>query len=180
MLIDERKAMLRIIKINSVILVMASLLMLGGCATTAHFSSTPIAEPEFSKELADLKHRYADIEKYDRFFAGPASAPAKDELVQLWGEPVTRKKWGEFALGLGMSIGLVASGYVSFPVLAFVVLIDGAAMPREEYVWQKGDYEVIAHGRRGALTRYEKRIHNWKWEKKSRSTEVAQASPATQ
>lgn len=141
-----------------------SLLTMGGCATTAEFNSTPKETSEFSKEKSYLESRYADIDKYDRTFASPADAPPVQKLGEIWGEPDRKeKRWGEFIFSFGIGVGFVATGYLSYPLLAVFFIMD--PYPQENYVWSKGDCEVTAFGRSEIFTRYEKRIHKWKWRK---------------
>ncbi|MFZ5522828.1 MAG: hypothetical protein ACOY9D_01925 [Pseudomonadota bacterium] len=140
------------------------LLSIGGCATTAEFNSTPKNASEFTKEKSYLVSNYSDIVKYDRTFASPEDAPPVQKLEKIWGEPnKIEKRWGDFVLGFGLGVGLVSTGYLSYPLLAVVYIMN--PYPQEKYVWNKGDYEVTAFGRSEVLTRYEKRIHSWKWKK---------------
>jgi len=137
---------------------------MSGCSTTQSFSNTPVESIEFTKNIANLEQNYSDIEKYDRTFASPSAAPRKHDLERLWGEPETKKKWGEFLFSLGLGIGLTSAGYLTYPLFAAVYILNPS--PKEEYIWKKGNYEIVANGRSGALVKYEKRIHNWEWEEK--------------
>lgn len=145
--------------------------MLSGCSTTANFSHTPSDSSEFKKDISELKRNYSDIEEYDRMFASPETAPTKDDLEKLWGTPATRKNWGVFALNFGLCVGLVSAGYLTYPVMAAVYLMN--PIPTEEYVWEKGNYQIVAQGRSDAFVRYEKRIHRWEWKEKSSAEDLA-------
>ena len=144
--------------------ILISLLAMGGCATTAEFNNTPKEASEFSKEKSYLESHYSDIDKYDRTFAPPTDAPPIHKLEEMWGEPNKKeKRWGEFIFSIGVGIGMVAAGYVSYPVLAvFYVMVP---YPQEKYIWNKGNYEVTAFGRSDIFTRYEERMHRWKWKR---------------
>lgn len=145
--------------------IIKSLLMCGlslslcACATTSRFDSTPTEEVDFLKDRPYLMSRYADINKYDRFFAGPEEAPPVEDIEKLWGQPSSmEKRWVQYTLSIGLAAVAVSVGY---PVAASVFFL--APHPQENYVWNKGNYQITAYGRRDLLTRYERRIHNWKW-----------------
>lgn len=147
------------LKYFSVGLVCVSVIF-SGCASTAHFNNTPVEESEFYKDLDYLSSKYSDVDEYDRLFASPKSAPSKDELVRMWGEPHTEKRWG--AYGFHMALGAWAAA----TALPLGILIWFAQpYPSESYVWVKGDYSISAIGRNDFLAGYEKRIHSWDWEK---------------
>lgn len=150
---------------------------MSGCSTTANFARTPVESTEFTKSLDDLKKAYSDIEKYDRTFASPASAPREKDLEGVWGEPTVKKKWGEFLTGLGLLTGMAAAGWVSYPIIAALYLND--PVPREEYTWNKGNYEITAAGRSDAFVLYEKRIHKWKWNEKNTTEQIELSSNVT-
>ena len=141
------------------------LLLVGGCASTASFTATPTEDSEFYKSLAELKHNYADIEKYDRTFGWPSTAPMSSDLSVLWGEPATKKKrWGHYALGIGVGIGLTVAGHLTYPLFIATFLM--FPIPDEYYTWRKGNYEIVALVRRYPYAGYEKRVHSWKWKGK--------------
>ena len=66
-------------------------------------------------------------------------------------------------VGVGLSLGFVSTGYLSYPFLAIVYIMH--PYPQKTYMWTKGNYQVTAIGRSELLTRYEERIHRWEWEK---------------
>lgn len=148
-------------KLKYKLIAVFGVLLVCGCASTSNFDNTPIEEAEFHKSYSQLKKDYSDIEMYERTFSSPSKSAPKKDLEELWGEAHTEKKWGEFLFGTGVGLGLVASGYMSFPLFALVYSI--YPMPSEEYTWEKGNFLITAHGRRDAYVRYEPRIHNWEW-----------------
>lgn len=147
--------------VRYVALVMVMPLLGGGCASTASFSALPIDEAEFQAPLTELKKDYADIEKYDRMFSAPSDAPRASELAALWGEPKVEKRWGEYIFVNGLGIGLAAGGYLTYPLVAGLILL--FPLPQEDHIWNKGDYEIVARVRTDAYVRYEERMHSWSW-----------------
>ncbi len=146
----------------NVVLIGLACFVLGGCASTANFNNTPNEASAFTKSRAELERDYSDIKKYDRGFASPSDSPSAEELVKLWGEPSAKRRyWGGYALGVGLSLAVVAAGYATYPVMAVAYLI--SPTPAEEYIWQKGNYEISAVSHSGAIVRYEQRISRWKW-----------------
>jgi hypothetical protein len=146
----------------NVVLMGLACFVLGGCASTANFSNTPKEASAFTKSRAELERDYSDIQKYDRVFASPTDSPSAEELVKLWGEPSAKRRyWGGYALGFGAGLALVAAGYATYPVIAVAYLISPRSA--EEYIWQKGNYEIAAVSRGDAVVRYEQRISRWKW-----------------
>ena len=139
-----------------------SFLLSSGCSTTQTFSHTPVNNQDFTKSLSTLKQEYSDIEKFDRTFGSPASAPTKQSLEKLWGTPdKTKKDWLSYAFGFGLGAGLTYIGFFTVPLFGAITLL--APTPREDYIWQKGNYEITAIGRSDALVKYEDRIHSWEW-----------------
>jgi len=137
---------------------------MGGCATNAELNNTPKDISEFTKEKTYLEGKYSDITKYDRIFGSPYDAPSVQKLEAIWGKPSKiEKRWIEYVFGWGISIGFIATGYVSYPVIAIVHMV--TPYPQEKYIWAKGDYEITASGRSEMFTRYEDRIHSWEWKK---------------
>jgi len=137
---------------------------MGGCATNAEFNNTPKELSEFTKEKPYLEGKYSDIAKYERIFGSSYDAPSVQKLEKIWGKPSKQeKRWVEYIFGWGLSIVFVATGYVSYPVLAIVHLM--SPYPQEKYIWVKGDYEIAASGRSEMFTRYEDRVHSWEWKK---------------
>ena len=167
--------MVKAIKVNLVFLLLLSSFMLGGCATKAHFSNTPVNNAEFTKSMTVLEHDYSDIKEYDRFFASPSEAPTLQELEELWGKSTTEKRWGVYALNIALGAGLVATGVLTYPFLAAIFVLNPT--PPEEYVWKKGNYEIVATGRNDALVGYEKRIHSWEWEEFQKDEELSKLEP---
>lgn len=157
-----------VLKYISVVLICSSLI-LNGCASTAHFNNTPVEESEFYKDLDYLRAKYSDIDEYDRTIASPKSAPTKNELDEMWGEPKTEKYWGAHLFFSALAAWNVAMGYPLF-LLVFV----GTPTPSENYVWEKGDYSISATGRNDLMVGYEKRIHSWEWKKNDASIKYAE------
>jgi len=145
-------------------------LILTGCATRANFDHTPTDEKEFVKSISELKHSYSDIEKYDRFFSSTSDSPPLDELEKQWGKPLIQIKWWKYAFFLSAEIGLTVVGLFSYPLLPVLFLFE--PLPQEEYIWQKGNYEITAQSRKDIFVGYEKRIHNWDWMEKPNSERV--------
>jgi hypothetical protein len=138
------------------------LLLSSGCSTTQTFSHTPISNQDFTKSFSTLKQEYSDIEKFDRTFGSPASAPPKQSLEELWGPPnKTKKHWLNYLWGLGLGAGLTYAGLITAPLFGVVVLI--TPTPYKEYIWQKGNYEITVKGRSDIFVKYEDHIHSWKW-----------------
>lgn len=152
-------------------LVVISSVSLTGCSTTANFSHTPTAPSEFTKNISELKQNYSDIAEYERRFAFPQPSAKEEELENLWGKPAVKKYWGSYALNAGALIAMVPLGYATYPIIGIFYFLQ--PMPREEYVWEKGNYRVVAYGNRNAFNGYEKRIHHWEWQERTSNEDIA-------
>jgi len=147
-----------------------------GCASIAHFDNTPTGAEEFLKDKSYLETHYTDIPKYDRVFASARNSPTLSELKDKWGEPNEQhKQWAGYAVGVMGEIGLVVSGYLAVPYAAAVNVM--LPFPQETYVWEKGNYTITAFGVRGAMSRYEKRIHSWNWQEKNQPASSVAVTP---
>ncbi len=138
--------------------------LLNGCATKANFNNTPTNNLEFQKDIKILKGNYSDIEKYDRFFASPTNAPEITELKKLWGNPREERRWGSYALGVALFIGCSAIGLFPYSYIVFPIVL--MPTPSKNYIWEKGKYQIVAHGRDDIFVGYDERVHNWTWEEK--------------
>jgi hypothetical protein len=149
------------------LLFLTIVLIFSGCASKANFSHTPVKQADFLKPIETLKQEYSDIEEYDRFFASPEEAARLEELEKMWGEPKKEVRWIEYGLGLGL---ITACTLFLYPICAISLVFQ--PMPREDYVWEKGDYTITAFSRNGIYVKYEDRIHNWEWKVKDLNSSV--------
>ena len=145
-------------KINISILIVASIIF-NGCASKVNFVHTPTKSEDFYKPMSTLKQEYSDIEEYDRIFASPQNTPELSELKSLWGEPEVDTKWTEYFLSKTLVIALAV---VVNPIMLGVIVLN--PLPRKEYVWHKGNYNIEVVERKGLLVGYEERVEFWEWE----------------
>ena len=145
-------------KINILLLFLISSLIFSGCASKANFTNTPVKQIEFTKNIETLKQDYSDINKYNASFVLPQNTPKVEELEKMWGEPEKTKQWFEFGFFTGVVILMSAFG-----TPAFLAVYLFQPMPRENYVWKKGDYTISAEGANSIYVGYEKRMFQWEW-----------------
>ncbi len=138
-------------------------LLFSGCAAKANFANTPVIESEFEKPMSILSEKYADIGKYDRFFAAPYQTANLEELEAKWGEGKEHKNWGNYFLGI--SLGAVLAAFVD-PIFLVVYILN--PLPKSDYSWEKGNYKINVKTRKDIFVGYDEKFFSWEWEEKEK------------
>jgi len=138
--------------------------LLGGCATTVKFDSTPVSKEEFSKPLDIIRTDFDDIELYESSYWDKKRVVGDFEDLKIkWGEPdKVEKRWGEELLGALLGAAVVAlPGGISWDV--FIIIQGLFIFPAEDNYWKKQNYEIKATSHRLFWHGYSKRIFHWEW-----------------